>query len=197
MTTPPGRPARRPFREWASLIALVVIGLLVITSLSFVGWKHWQRNHTGDFSAEPHSCELVTPQTIHRLVPTSHGGRDGKGSCSWSAPREEGPKRTGVFLQAFVVTEDLAVEELHEDRDNTLGWEKAPPADVTGIGDEAFIRFRTADPERPAVAQVCFRLSNMVVNITYTRADSDREAARAGAVDAAREAADHLRASVR
>nr|WSX48771.1 hypothetical protein OG409_07305 [Streptomyces sp. NBC_00974] len=58
-------------------------------------------------------------------------------------------------------------------------------------------RFRTADPERPAVAQVCFRLSNVRVDLTYTRADSDREAARAGAVDAAREAADHLKASVR
>ncbi|MFD9302765.1 hypothetical protein ACFWCB_08760 [Streptomyces sp. NPDC060048] len=197
MTTPPGMPARRPFRERASLIALVVIGLLIVTGLSFVGWRHWQRNHPGDFTAEPRPCTLVSPQTVHRLVPTSYGGRGDADSCSWSAPREESPTRAGVFLQAFVLTEDLAVEDLREDRADTLGWEKTPPVDVTGIGDEAFVRFRSTGPERPAAAQVCFRLSNMVVSVTYTRADTDREAARAGAVDAAREASDHLKASVR
>lgn len=36
-----------------------------------------------------------------------------------------------------------------------------------------------------------------MVTLTYTRTDSDREAARAGAVDAAREAAEGLMASVR
>ncbi|WP_405486966.1 hypothetical protein [Streptomyces sp. NBC_00096] len=197
MTTPPGRAAPRQFRARATLIALVLIGLLLATGLSLVAWKHWQRNHPGDFTAAPHSCELLSPQTVHRLVPTSYGGRDGEGSCSWSAPREEGPNRAGVFLQAFVVTEELAAEDLREDRANTLGWEKTAPAEATGIGDEAFLRSRTTAPERPAAAQVCFRLSNMVVNVTYTRADTDREAARAGALDAAREAADHLGASVR
>lgn len=197
MTTPPGRPARRPFRERASLIAFVLIAVLVVAGCGLAAWKHWQRSHPGDFTADPHPCELVSPQTIYRLVPTSYGGRDDHGSCSWAAAREEGPGRGGVFLQSFVLTENLALEGLRADRENTLGWEKAGPADLPGVGDEAFIRFRTADPERPAVAQVCFRLSNARIDITYTRADSDREAARAGAVDAAREAAEHLEASVR
>ncbi|WP_328301898.1 hypothetical protein OG389_31290 [Streptomyces sp. NBC_00435] len=197
MTTPPGRPARRPPRERATLIALVLIAPLLAAGLALAAWKHWQRTHPGDFAAEPHSCELVSPQTVHRLVPTSYGGRDGDGSCSWSAPREEGPNRASVFLRAFVVTEELAAEDLREDRANTLGWEKTTPTEVTGIGDQAFVRFRSSAPERPVAAQVCFRLSNMVVNVTYTRADTDREAARAGALDAAREAADHLKASVR
>lgn len=196
MTTPPGRPARRSFRERASLVAFLLIAVLIVAGLSLAGWKHWQRAHPGDFSAEPRSCGLVSAQTVHRLVPTSYGGREDRGSCSWPTPREEGPNRAGLLLRATVLTEDLAVEDLHEERANTLGWEKKAPADVGGIGEEAFVRLR-ADPERPAVAQVCFRLSNMVVHLTYTRADTDREAARAGAVDAAREAAENLRASVR
>ncbi|WP_162688961.1 MULTISPECIES: hypothetical protein [unclassified Streptomyces] len=198
MTTPPGRPVpRRTARERRALIAFVAISMLIVAGLSLAAWKHWQRTHPGDFGAEPHHCELVTPETVHRLVPTSYGGREGRGSCSWSAPREESPTRAGIFLQSSVLTEDLAAEDLREERGKTLGWEKTSPEDVTAIGDEAFVRSRTENPERPAAAQVCFRLSNMVVRVTYTRADTDREAARAGAVDAAREAADHLRASVR
>ncbi|MBT2472164.1 hypothetical protein J7E97_30985 [Streptomyces sp. ISL-66] len=197
MTTPPGGPARRPLRERVSLIALVLIALFIVAGCALAGWKHWQRSHPGDFTAGLRPCELVSPQTIHRLVPTSYGGRDDHGSCSWSAAREKGTERGGVFLQSFVLTEDLALDGLRDDRANTLGWEKTAPADLPGIGDEAFVRLRTADPERPAVAQVCFRLSNVRVDVTYTRADSDREAARAGAADAAREAADHLKASVR
>ncbi|MGW6706422.1 hypothetical protein ACWGDE_16215 [Streptomyces sp. NPDC054956] len=197
MTTPPGRPARPTFRERASLVAFVLLGVVLVTGLSFAGWKHWQRTHPGDFTAEPHGCALVSPGTIHRLVPTSYGGREEKGSCSWSAPREEGAKRAGVFLQSFVLTEDLAAKSLREDRNDNMIWEKAAPEDVVGIGDEAFLRFRTSDPERPAVAQVCFRLSNMVVNVTYTRADTDRAAARSGALDSAREAAAYLKWSVR
>ncbi|MGW6690198.1 hypothetical protein [Streptomyces sp. NPDC054961] len=197
MTTPPDGPARRPFRERAALIAFVLISVLVVAGCGLAAWKHWQRSHPGDFTADPHPCELVSPQTVHRLVPTSYGGRDDHGSCSWSAAREEGPKGGGVFLQSFVLTEKLALEDLREERETTSGWEKTTPAEIPGVGDEAFLRFRTADPERPAVAQVCFRLSNVRVDLTYTRADSDREAARAGAVEAAREAADLLRASVR
>lgn len=197
VTTPPGRPARRPSRERAALIAFVLIAVFVVAGGGLVAWKHWQRSHPGEFTAGLHPCELVSPQTVHRLVPTSYGGREDHGSCSWSAPREESPKRAGVFLQSFVLTEDLAAEDLRKVRGEALGWEKTAPEDVPGIGDGAFVRFRATDPERPAVAQVCFRLSNARIDVTYTRADSDREAARAGAVDAAREAADHLKASVR
>ncbi|MFG2875398.1 hypothetical protein ACGFYU_10370 [Streptomyces sp. NPDC048337] len=50
-----------------------------------------------------------------------------------------------------------------------------------------------AAPGGAASAQVCFRRSNMVVWVAYARGDADRQAARAGAVDAAREAAARLR----
>ncbi|MFE2283014.1 hypothetical protein ACFXDJ_02380 [Streptomyces sp. NPDC059443] len=199
MTTPPGRrPGRRPARlRLSTLTSLLLMALIVVPSCGFLGWKYWQLEHPGDFTADPRPCELLSPQTVHRLTPTSYGGRLESGSCSWAAPRAEGPNRSGIFLRPSRVTESLAVKNLREERDDLLGWEETTPAVVTGVGDEAFIRFRTPDPARPATAQVCFRLSNLVVTLTYTRADSDREAARAGAVDAAREAAERLRASVR
>ncbi|WP_371618899.1 hypothetical protein [Streptomyces sp. NBC_00454] len=194
MTTPPGKPARlRP----AALTSLLLMALVVLPICGFLGWKYWQLDREGDFTADPRPCALLSPETVHRLVPTSYGGRDESGSCSWSAPRAEGPNRGGIFLQPFRVTESLAVKDLREERENLLGWEQTTPAVVPGVGDEAFIRFRTPDPERRATAQVCFRLSNLMVILTYTRSDSDREAARAGAVDAAREAAALLRESVR
>lgn len=199
VTTPPSSPEPRPLRGRGTLVALILIMLFLVSGLGFALWKQWERSHPGDFTADPHYCELVSPQTVYRLVPTSYGGRLDKGSCSWSAPREKGSPRDGIFLQAGRLTEDLAVKHLREERGNLLGWEKNAPENVSGIGDEAFIRFRTPDPEgkHPAVAAVDFRLSNLVVTVTYTRPDTDREAARAGAIEAAREASDHLKASVR
>ncbi|MFC9292608.1 hypothetical protein ACFTWH_09950 [Streptomyces sp. NPDC057011] len=173
---------------------VVALLLLVAAAAGFGAWRWWERAQAGEFTADPHSCELVTPETIHRLVPTALGGREDAGACTWSAPRVEGTYRSNVHLLPFRLTVDLAREDLRETRADETGWEKDTAEDVPGIGEEAFLRFRKAPPGGPASAQVCFRRSNMVVWVAYARADDDRRAARAGAIDAAREAASRLRA---
>ncbi|MBT2481516.1 hypothetical protein [Streptomyces sp. ISL-94] len=105
----------------------------------------------------------------------------------------QGTNRSNVHLRPFRLTVDLAREDMREDRTDASGWEKDTVEDVPGIGDEAFLRFRKTVPGAPVSAQLCFRRSNMVVWLTYARSDDDRQAARAGAVDAAREAAARLR----
>lgn len=120
--------------------------LIVVPAGGFLGWKYWQLNHPGDFTADPRPCELLSPETVHRLVPASYGARAENGSCSWAAPREEGSNRAGIFLQPSRVTESLAVKDLREERENLMGWEQTTPAVVPGLADEAFIRFRTPDP---------------------------------------------------
>lgn len=197
-------PGPRPPRPLGRPATLLVLGLAALTAAGFGGWRAWERAHPGEFTADPRYCELLTPQTVHRLVPTSYGGRADASACNWSAPREEGPNRAGIHLFAVRLTEELARKDLREQRGDQLVWDKDSVADVPGVGDEAFIRFRSSPsssaPATPAAgitAQVAFRRSNMVVTVAYARPDGDREAARAGAVDAAREAAGRLAAAVR
>ncbi|MFI8275648.1 hypothetical protein ACIGBH_12180 [Streptomyces sp. NPDC085929] len=192
MTTPPASPAPRPQVPLAVIIAICAFALLLIPFAGLAAWKSWERAHPGEFTADPPFCELLTPETVHRLVPTSYGGRADAASCSWSAPREEGPNRAGVHLLASRLTEELAGKDLRKQRGDLPGWEKNTVADVPGVGEEAFVRYQAQQSGGRITAQVTFRRSNMVVAVAYTRTDGDREAARAGAVDAAREAAGRL-----
>lgn len=188
MTTPadPARPSRR------ALVALAA--LLVVVFAALGAWRWWDRAREGDFRADPDFCRLVTPETIHRLVPEAYGGRADAASCSWAAPREKGTYRANVHLFASRLTVDLARKELREERTGgELGWEKDTQEDLSGVGDEAFLRFRPPTPGKAVTAQVVFRRSNMVISVAYARSDDDRRAARSGALDAAREAAARLR----
>ncbi|WP_369145167.1 hypothetical protein [Streptomyces sp. R44] len=185
MTTP-AEPSRR------AVIAL--IALIVMAFAAFGAWRWWDRAQDGDFSADPELCRLVTPGTIHRLVPEAYGGREDAASCTWSAPREKGKYRANVHLFASRLNVELARNDLREERaDGGPGWEKDTQEDLIGLGDEAFLRFRPPTPGKNITAQVVFRRSNMVISLAYARSDDDRQAARAGAIDAAREAAGLLR----
>lgn len=180
--TAPARPSRRAF-AWA-------LALIVIPFAAFGTWRWWDRAQDGDFTSDPSLCRLVTPETIHRLVPESYGGREDVASCTWSAPREKGKYRANVHLFASRLDVELAEKDMREQR--TSGeplWEKDTQEDLLGLGDEAFLRYRPPTPGRNVTAQVVFRRSNMVISVAYARSDDDRGAARAGAVDAAREAA--------
>ncbi|MEV7567469.1 hypothetical protein [Streptomyces tanashiensis] len=181
MTTPP-KPSRRA--------VIVLIALPLIALAAFGAWRWWDRAQDGEFSADPKFCGLVTPGTIHRLVPESYGGREDVASCTWSAPREKGKYRANVHLFGSRLNVELARKDMEEQRtDDGPGWETATREEVIGIGDEAFLRFRPPTPGESITAQVVFRRSNMVISLAYARSDDDRQAARAGAIDAAREAA--------
>ncbi|HEY9372511.1 hypothetical protein [Streptomyces sp.] len=181
MTTP-AQPSRRAF---IALIASTVIALA-----AFGAWRWWDRTQDGEFSADPSFCRLVTPETIHRLVPESYGGREDTASCTWSAPREKGKYRANVHLFASRLDVELAQKDMREQRGGgELGWEKGTQEDLIGLGDEAFLRFQPPTPGKNITAQVVFRRSNVVISLAYARSDDDRQAARAGAIDAAREAA--------
>ncbi|MFD9724104.1 hypothetical protein [Streptomyces sp. NPDC059072] len=187
MTTPadPAKPSRR------ALVTLTA--LLVVACAAFGAWRWWDRAREGEFRADPDFCRLVTPETVHRLVPEAYGGRADAASCSWAAPREKGEYRAGVHLFASRLTVDLARKDIREQRTvGELGWEKDTQEDLSGLGDEAFLRFRPPTPGKAITAQVVFRRSNVVISLAYARGDDDRQAARAGAIDAAREAAARL-----
>ncbi|MFJ4775751.1 hypothetical protein [Streptomyces sp. NPDC088762] len=184
-------PSATPKYPRAGLVVLVL--LILVPAAGLGAWRWWERARAGEFTADPHSCELVTPQTIHRLVPTALGGREDAGACTWAAPRVQGTYRSNVHLRPFRLTVDLAREDMREDRADASGWETDTVEDVPGIGEEAFLRFRKTSPGDPVSAQLCFRRSNLVLWLTYARSDDDRQAARAGAIDAAREAAGRLR----
>ncbi|MFF8381039.1 hypothetical protein ACF07V_33450 [Streptomyces sp. NPDC015661] len=185
MTTP-ARPSRR------GLIGAAL--LIVVVTASIASWRWWDRAQDGEFSADPSFCTLVTPETIHRLVPEAYGGRKDVASCTWAAPREKGKYRAGVHLFASRLNVDLAHEDFRDLRaEDEPGWEKNTQEDLLGLGTEAFLRFRPPVPGKTITAQVVFRRSNMVISVAYTRSDDDRQAARAGAIDAAREAAALLR----
>ncbi|MGG8409007.1 hypothetical protein ACM614_21635 [Streptomyces sp. 12297] len=182
MTTPAPQPSR------GALIA--AIALIVMVLAAFGAWRWWDRAQEGEFRADPHFCGLVTPETIHRLVPTAYGGREDVSSCTWAAPREKGKYRASVHLFASRLNVELARKDVREDRTGgELGWERSTQEDLLGIGDEAFLRFQPPEPGKHITAQVVFRRSNMVVSLSYARADDNRQAVRAGVVDAAREAA--------
>lgn len=152
-------------------------------------WRWWDQSRSGEFGADPRYCELVSAQTIHRLVPDAAAGRAGTGHCVWAAPHEL--NRSGVLLDAFRnSTPDDARDTFAHSRDDSL-WERGTMEDVPGLGDEAFIRFRTPT-DTTFSAQVVFRRSNMVVFVDYTRTDKERAKARAGVIDAAGEALDRL-----
>lgn len=184
--TTPAKPAAPSRRALAAAIALIVIPLA-----AFGAWRWWDRAQEGDFKADPQPyCRLVTPETIHRLVPESYGGREDVASCTWAAPREKGKYRANVHLFASRLDVELAQKDMREQRaDSAPLWEKGTQEDVIGLGDEAFLRFRPPVPGKNITAQVVFRRSNMVISVAYARSDDDRHAARAGAIDAAREAA--------
>ncbi|MFB7592452.1 hypothetical protein [Streptomyces sp. NPDC056169] len=172
-----------------------VVALIVVTLAAFWAWRWWDGEQEGEFAADPRAyCGLVTPETIHRLVPEAYGGREDTASCTWAAPREKGKYRANVHLLASRLDVELAEEDMREQRtDGEPGWEKGTPEDLIGLGDEAFLRFRPPVPGKNITAQVVFRRSNMVISVAYARGDDDRQAARAGAIDAAREAASLLR----
>ncbi|MCX5015037.1 hypothetical protein OG765_29315 [Streptomyces sp. NBC_00555] len=109
-------------------------------------------------------------------------------------PWEKGKYRAGVHLFASRLIVDLAREDMREMRANgELGWEKDTVEDLPDLGDVAFLRFRPPTPGTSITAQVTFRRSNLVVSLAYTRSDDDRQAARAGAIDAARDTLARLR----
>ncbi|MEU2240412.1 hypothetical protein ABZ572_13545 [Streptomyces sp. NPDC018338] len=179
---PPAKLSRRAFVTW--------IALTVLVFSAFGAWRWWDRAQDGEFRADPHFCGLVTPETIHRLVPEAYGGREDTASCTWAAPREKGKYRANVHLFASRLDVELAEKDMREQRaGGEPGWEKGTQEDLIGLGDEAFLRFRPPTPGKNITAQVVFRRSNMVISLAYARSDDDRQAARAGAVDAAREAA--------
>lgn len=172
------------------LVFAAAIALIVLTLTAFWAWRWWEGEQEGEFKADPRFCELVTPETIHRLVPEAHGGREDMASCTWAAPREKGKYRASVHLFASRLNVELAEKDMREQRtDGELGWEKDTQEDLLGLGDEAILRFRPPVPGENITAQVFFRRSNMVISVAYARSDDDRQAARAGAIDAAREAA--------
>ncbi|MDV5147347.1 hypothetical protein R1T08_25025 [Streptomyces sp. SBC-4] len=172
------------------LVFAAAIALIVVTLGAFWTWRWWEGEQEGEFKADPQFCELVTPETIHRLVPEAYGGREDVASCTWAAPREKGKYRANVHLFASRLNVELAEKDMREHAaDGELGWEKGSQEDLLGIGDEAFLRFSPPVPGKNITAQVVFRRSNMVIYLAYARSDDDRQAARAGAVDAAREAA--------
>ncbi len=184
--TTPSKLPRRP------LIAAVL--LIVVVSASVTSWRWWERRQAGEFTRNPYYCELVAPETIHRLLPTAYGGREDLGSCTWAAPREKGVYRANVHLRASRLTVETARENYREQRSGKeRGWEKGTQEDLPGLGEEAFLRFGPTDPGKNITAQVVFRRSNLLITITYARSDDDREAVRAGAIDAARDAVAHLR----
>ncbi|MCX5392211.1 hypothetical protein [Streptomyces sp. NBC_00094] len=182
----PAQPAATSRLAFAAAIALIVV-----TLAAFWTWRWWDGKQEGEFAADPKPfCSLVTPETIHRLVPESYGGREDVASCTWSAPREKGKYRANVHLFASRLNVELAEEDMREQRaDGELGWEKGTQEDLLGLGDEAFLRFSPPVPGKNITAQVVFRRSNVMIYLAYARSDDDRAAARAGAVDAAREAA--------
>ncbi|WP_329625238.1 hypothetical protein OG357_36845 [Streptomyces sp. NBC_01255] len=101
-----------------------------------------------------------------------------------------GSTGANVHLFASRLNVELAEKDMREQRtDGELGWEKDTQEDLLGLGDEALLRFRPPVPGKNITAQVFFRRSNMVISVAYARSDDDRQAARAGAIDAAREAA--------
>ncbi|MFF0428126.1 hypothetical protein ACFYUJ_27455 [Streptomyces sp. NPDC004520] len=161
---------------------------------TIASWRWWDRAREGELRADPNFCELVAPETIHRLVPDAYGGREDVASCTWAAPRKTGEYRAGVHRFASRLNVDLAREDFRDQRAEVEpGWEMNTQEDLLGVGEEAFLRFRPPTPGKTITAQVVFRRSNMVISIAYTRSDDDRQAARAGVIDAAREAATLLR----
>ncbi|MCX5613148.1 hypothetical protein OHB39_37300 [Streptomyces sp. NBC_00047] len=184
MTTS-ARPSRRGLIGTVLLVAIVTAAVL--------SWQWWDRSQEGEFSSDPKFCELVASETIHRLVPESYGGREDIASCTWAAPREKGKYRAGVHLFASRLIVDLAREDMREMRANDeLVWEKDTVEDLPDLGDVAFLRFPPT-LGTSITAQVTFRRSNLVVSLAYTRSDDDRQAARAGAIDAARDTVARLR----
>lgn len=184
---PPAKPSR--------LALAAAIGLLVVPLAAFGAWRWWDGAQEGEFTADPQPfCRLVTPETIHRLVPESYGGREDVASCTWSAPREKGKYRANVHLFVSRLDVELAEKDMREQRaDEGPLWEKGTKEDLLGLGDEAFLRFRPPVPGKTITAEVVFRRSNVVISVAYSRSDDDRQAARGGAVDAAREAVALLR----
>lgn len=168
--------------------------LIVVVSAAVTSWRWSERRQAVDFTRDPYFCGLVAPETIHRLLPTSYGGPEDIGSCTWAAPREKGLYRANVHLRASRLTVDLARENFREQRSgDELGWEKDTQEDLPGLGEEAFLRFKPPTPGKSITAQVVFRRSNMLITIAYARSDDDCQAARTGAIDAARDAVTQLR----
>lgn len=177
----------------ASRQVLTAGAIFIVLVVAVGSWRWWDQSRNGEFEADPSYCALVSPLTVHRLIPNLASEREDTVSCTWAAPREKRIPRANVHLLALrMATVDTAQRDISRERDEYgKFWERGTLEALSGLGDEAFVRFRETT-DISISAQVMFRRSNMVVSVQYSRSDNDRAKARAGAIDAARDAMDRL-----
>jgi Protein kinase domain len=166
-----GRVARRVASWW--WVGLIILVLVLGDPFHLVD--------DGRFATAPEVCTALTTETVNRLVPA--GVRTG--TCGW---KKEEPPHNELVVETERLSRSLLTSGLKAAHERFARNRGSGAEDVADLGDEASMK--TSDVQ----TDVWFRVSNLVVTVTYRR-DTGDVPSRAGAVEAAREIAAYLRTS--
>ncbi|WP_411101388.1 hypothetical protein [Streptomyces sp. cmx-4-9] len=181
--------APRPRRGSAVVAVFAVMVVAVAAALGV--WWYQGRAQQGEFASAPRPCPLVSAGTADRLL----GGRteavESLSSCSWGGAGLRADAQPVLQVQVTRMTVDEARDHFRRTKAEPMGKAGPMAADLSDFGDEAFVR-----PRYPAggrfTTEVHFRRSNVVVAVRYAPVEGDADQARAGAYDAAADAAARL-----
>lgn len=198
------RPVRsRPGR---TLLVAAALALLAVGGTAFWFWPRTAARPSGPapaplptfFAKAPDPCSLISEERAGRLYLAASPSRK-KTSCDWSAADPKAPGSLRNTLEITLVREpkaELAHATYLRLRSNDAKDTRvvSAPADVPGLGDEAYV-FQLSNGHSSVNSVVVLRAGNIVTALQYHRftvPDTDGRG-RAGALQAARWTVDSLR----
>jgi hypothetical protein len=147
----------------------------------------------GLFKRAPQACVIVSPDTVHRLVPAATIARGGgltASTCDYSG--KVGSRFRELRVETQIFTPAVSPDPV-DDAKAAIGnrWADAREdpvvrtvemRHVAGLGDEAYERYATDKGQPTVVGEVVMRVRNSLVAVSYVE-----NAPAAGGADAARQ----------
>jgi len=130
------------------------------------------------FTLAPQACVVVSPDTIHRLVPAAtiaRGGGSTASTCDYSGKAGSRYRELRVETQIFapVVSTD-PVDDAKAAIGNRWADSRKDPVvrtvdmrHVAGLGDEAYQRYATDKGQPTVVGEVVVRVRNSLAAVSY------------------------------
>lgn len=196
------RPARS--RPAPLLLVAAALVLLAVAGTAFWFWPRPVARPPSPaplptfFAKAPDPCSLISGEQAGRLYLAASPSRE-KTTCDWSAEDPKAPDSLRNTLKITLVREpkaELAHARYLRIRSNDAKDTRvvSAPADVPGLGDEAYA-FQLSNGHSSVNSVVVLRVGNIVTALQYHRftvPDTDGKG-RAGALQAARWTVDSLR----
>jgi hypothetical protein len=145
------------------------------------------------FTVAPQACVIVSPDTVHRLVPDAtiaRGGESTASTCDYAGKAGSRYRELRVETQIFnpAVSPD-PVDDAKVAIDNRWADARKDPVvktvdieRVRGLGDEAYRRYATDKGQPTVVGEIVVRVRNSLAAVSYVE-----DAPASGGADAAKQ----------